>query len=368
MTASLEVARKVLICVVESNAKHRNDIARALMSFYRVEVFEDGHKALDVMTQTPPAALVMDQDLPSINGETLLDKVRKTGTMARMPVILTAQRGSEPSSVPDMCSILSKPFKRSVLLNTISHEVNAGVEKAWEEIEPVQKAALKNTVAQFNQISDMIDEGTPVPYEDVKESCAPLVEAVSNNNYKQILSGVRGHDNYSYVHSLRVATLLSLFGNTIGIKGDDLSTLASGGLLHDVGKMQIPHDVLNKPGKLEGDEWATMQSHVTRTLEFLALNPDLPKGVITIAAQHHEKLNGKGYPNGIKGKELNELARMASIVDIFGALMDRRVYKDPMPPEKALSIMTEMTDELDQHFLMMFRAMLLDAASDVDMT
>ena len=98
-------------------------------------------------------------------------------------------------------------------------------------------------------------------------------------------------------------------------------------------------------------------------MNFLAESQGLPKGVVTIAEQHHEKLDGKGYPKGLKGKELNELARMASIVDIFGALTDRRVYKDPMPPEKALGIMTEMKDELDQSLLGLFRGMLLDAAS-----
>ena len=91
----------------------------------------------------------------------------------------------------------------------------------------------------------------------------------------------------------------------------------------------------------------------------------IPKPVIIIAAQHHEKLDGSGYPHGLKGDDLNDLARMASIVDVLSALTDRRVYKPPMPAEKALSIMTdEMGHHLDQHFLSMFKAMLLDAVVD----
>ena len=161
-----------------------------------------------------------------------------------------------------------------------------------------------------------------------------------------------------------MATFLSLFGHTIGIKGDDLMMLSTGGLVHDIGKMSIPNEVLNKPGRLEGDEWATMQSHVSRTLAALENSSDIPHAVITVAAQHHEKLDGSGYPKGLKGKELNDLARMATIVDIFGALTDRRCYKDPMPPEKALDIMTDMVGALDMQLLVLFREMLLDATSE----
>ena len=161
-----------------------------------------------------------------------------------------------------------------------------------------------------------------------------------------------------------MATLLSLFGSAAGVKGDELLTLASGGLLHDAGKMSIPHDVLNKPGKLDEAEFIVMKSHVPETIKFLCGNPEIPKAVLDIASQHHEKINGTGYPNGLKGSELNELARMASIVDVFSALTDRRVYKPPMEPEKAIKIMTEeMTTHLDQNFLRLFQAMLLDATS-----
>jgi putative nucleotidyltransferase with HDIG domain len=191
------------------------------------------------------------------------------------------------------------------------------------------------------------------------------VNAVAQHDFKGILNGVKEHDNYSYAHSLRVATLLSLFGHTLGLKKEDQLVLASGGLLHDAGKISIPHEVLNKPGRLTEPEFMVMKSHVTETIKFLNNSPDMPKPVIIIAAQHHEKLDGTGYPNGLKGGELNDLARMASIVDVFSALTDRRVYKPPMEAETALGIMTEqMKSHLDQHFVSLFKSMLLDAVID----
>ena len=366
-----DIARKVQVCVIDGNQRHRDSICQALNSFYQVRVFDDAERAMAELRDTPPAVVIVDEEIPPVGGWKLSERISADDILARVPLIYTTQFADSDFSKHARAKgrdALVKPFRRSALLNAISSQINQGVESAWDNIEPVQRSALKQTVSMFNGISDLIDEGAPLPYDDVKESCAPLVEAVSSHSFKDVLKGVRGHDNYSYVHSLRVATFLSLFGHTIGIRGDDLLTLSTGGLVHDVGKMSIPHDVLNKPGRLEGDDWETMKSHVGRTIDFLHNNATIPKGVITIAEQHHEKLDGTGYPNGLKGGELNELARMASIVDIFGALTDRRVYKDPMAPEKALGIMGGLKDEVDQSLLALFREMLLDAASGLETT
>ncbi len=370
MNVSTEVSRKVLVFIIDGNPDHQEDFARALNSFYQVAHIHDPAGVVERLAATPPAAIVLDEDIAPGGGLAIIKDIRAVADLAEVPVILTSTHlKSEIFEAAKRLGVearLLKPFKRAVLLETLSKQVNRGVEEAWEAIEPIQQAALKQTVNAFNEISDLIDHGQPLPYGDVKESCQPLVTAVGNNDFKDLLKGVRGHDNYSYVHSLRVATLLSMFGTTIGIKGDDLLTLATGGLLHDVGKMSIPHDVLNKPGKLDGDEWNMMKSHVANTVEFLENSPDMPRGVLTIAGQHHEKLDGTGYPNGMAGDDLNELARMATIADIFSALTDRRVYKDPMPPEKALSILTGMKDGVDQHLLVMFQGMLMEVASGLD--
>ena len=259
--------------------------------------------------------------------------------------------------------LVERPFSRSSFHNALSAGINSGIETKWESIEPIQQAALKSTLTSFNSIADLVADGKPIPYEDVRDNCTSLVEAVQNNNFKDILAGVSQHDNYTYVHSLRVATFLTMFGNTLGIKGDDLLTLSSGGLLHDVGKMHIPHEVLNKPGKLTDEEFMVMKSHVNCTMDVLAETTELPKGVLIIAGQHHEKLDGTGYPHGIAGANVGELTRMATIIDIFSAITDRRVYKDPVPPEQALKIMVNMKDQLDQSLLSVFRGMLLDAAT-----
>ncbi len=358
---------KEVVYVVTSSPTHLEELQQALLSFYLIRTFSDARAATAVSAQNPPTAVVLDEDFLSGKPGDVMRQLAENEKTKNVPIIFTFKKGRLNLYMKDLgrpeISCLEKPYKRSELIGAISSQVNKKIEKTWETIEPVQRKALTNTLESFNSIADLIDEGQPVPYENVKESCAPLIEAVSGGSYKDLLKGVRGHDNYSYVHSLRVATFLSLFGSNLGIKGEELTTLSTGGLLHDVGKMQIPHDVLNKPGRLSEDEFGVMKSHVTKTSHFLALTEHLPDGVIIIAEQHHEKLDGSGYPKGLKGGQLNELARMASIIDVFGALTDRRVYKDPMSPEKALDIMGDMQGHLDQHFLALFREMLLDAAT-----
>ncbi len=227
----------------------------------------------------------------------------------------------------------------------------------------LQRQALIGTLELFNGVSDVIGKGEPIAYDTVRIACKPLVEAIANNDYQSILHGVRDHDNYSYVHSLRTATFLALFGSSLRLCEDEQTLLATGGLLHDIGKMTIPHEVLNKPGRLTGAEFAIMKNHVTASVNYLKGCRDLPRGIIAIAAQHHEKLDGSGYPLGLRGNKLDRLARMASIIDVFSALTDRRVYKAPMDAETALTMMVdEMASHLDMTLLRLFRQMLLDGA------
>ena len=355
-----------LIAVIDAHAGFRAQVAQALVSLYRVTEYPDAERALHGLRAAPPSIILVDERIAPRGGFELIAQLRLDPTLAAIPAVITSKH--EPSVIDEalrQCGAdgcLVKPFRRSTLINLVTALINKQVEANWENLPVRAKAALKGTVEVFNNISDFIAAGEPVPFDSVKDACGPLIDAVANNDFKGILSGVREHDNYSYAHSMRVATLLSLFGHTLGLPQADQLVLASGGLLHDTGKISIPHEVLNKPGRLTEEEFSVMKSHVTETIKFLDLTHDIPKPVIIISAQHHEKLDGTGYPFALKGAQLNELARMASIVDVFSALTDRRVYKPPMPAEDALKIMTgPMAHHLDQHFVSLFKAMLLDA-------
>lgn len=360
---------KNLVAIVDGNERHRAQLSAALLSFYRMVEYPDSMRAMAALGIMRPQVLVVGEETPIGGGYALVRKLRLLQEFQTLPIIMIVSKDDQGTQdAVRQCgasAFLVKPYRRSSLIRAISSLVNSKVEQSWEILPPTQRKALKGTVEIYNSISDVIERGEPIAYSNVTDACTPLVEAVNTHDFKTILSGVKDHDNYSYAHSLRVATLLSLFGHVIGLPESEQLLLASGGLLHDVGKMSIPHEVLNKPGRLTEDEFVVMKSHVDHSVLYLKANAEIPKGVITIAEQHHEKLDGTGYPHRLPGSKLNELARMAAIVDVFGALTDRRVYKPPMPAEKALGIMRdEMSNHLDGKLLLLFREMLLDAAVD----
>ncbi len=359
-------ARRVYI--IDANSKHWTDTVNALSALYNVAYYSDQGAALDAIAFDPPTAVVLDENVLPRGGLPLLREICCVPDLDKLPIICTAT-SERNSFLADAIGLgvqttLVKPFRRSALLQALSTEINGKIERSWVRIEPIQRAALRRTTQVFNGIAELIGQGAPLPYESVRDACEPLVEAVSADRYKDMLHGIREHDNYTYVHTLRMSIFLAVFGHAIGVRGNDLLVLAAGGLLHDVGKISVPHRILNKPDRLSDAEMQTMRSHVTNTSMFLRGSPGVPRGALAIAEQHHEKLDGSGYPHGLKGKELNELARMATIVDIFGALTDRRAYKEAMEPERALHIMARLGGLLDQYLVGVFRTVLLDAAKD----
>lgn len=362
-------SNRALVAVIDGNCDNRALVAKALTSFYHVEDFPDVESAAAAFAKAAPAVLVLDDRVTLRSGRPAVPALRRSPTFKQSRIILCSSkarilnRESDPED-GEADAVLAKPFRRSELINTISGLVNSTVEAGWRNLAPHHHATLRGALATFNGIADLIDRGEPLDYETVTRSCNPLIDAVSKSEHKILLKNVRGHDNYGFVHSLRVATLLALFGYTIGLKDDALLIMATGGLVHDIGKMSISHEILNKLDPLTDQEWITVRGHVNSAAHYLREFSNVPKGVLTVAEQHHERLDGSGYPAGLKGSQLNDLARMAAIVDTFVAMTDRRAYKEPMDPEAALGIISaEMTAQLDQRLLKLFREMLLDAAA-----
>ncbi|MEI8394659.1 MAG: HD domain-containing phosphohydrolase [Rhodospirillaceae bacterium] len=361
-----------LLVIVDPAGRHRHQIAGALANFYRVLEFSDTEAAFRELGRVAADLILIDDLTPPRGGYEfvrLLRRDRMRG-LSEVPMVITSRRAEpEVHDLGSECGAdawLIKPFRYSALMKCITSQLNRRVEARWEALPPVQRAALKGTLDVFNSLSEIIETGSRLEYSIMKQACAPLVEVVGHHDFQTLLRGVKEHDNYTYAHSVKVATMLCLFGHVIGLNQSEQMQLACGGLVHDTGKMMIPLDVLNKPGRLDAGELEVMRTHVPVTIEVLQAGLDIPKGAMIIAAQHHEKLDGTGYPHGLKGKEINELARMAAIVDVFSALTDRRPYKPPMTAENALTIMTgDMINHLDQPMVRMFRELMLDTERDL---
>ncbi|MNG70833.1 Cyclic di-GMP phosphodiesterase response regulator RpfG [compost metagenome] len=161
------------------------------------------------------------------------------------------------------------------------------------------------------------------------------------------LARIRAKDAYLMEHSMNVAILLANFGRYLGLERDVLKELTLGGLLHDVGKIMTPDAVLNKPGKLTDEEFGVMRQHVVHSYDILSNTAGITPTMLEVAANHHERLDGTGYPQRLKGDQLSLYTRMSGIVDVYDAVTADRVYKQGMQPTQAFRILLK---GINQHF------------------
>ena len=173
------------------------------------------------------------------------------------------------------------------------------------------------------------------------EQMEPMVEKMAssilrNSGALLSLTRIKNKDEYTFQHSVGVAALLIAFCRGLGLDEETLRQAGIGGMVHDVGKMQTPDSILNKPGKLTDDEFTVMRHHVVASREILEITPNISQTALHVAAQHHERFDGSGYPNRLKGEEISLIGQMAAIVDVYDAITSDRVYHKGMAPTEAL--------------------------------
>ncbi len=157
---------------------------------------------------------------------------------------------------------------------------------------------------------------------------------------------VTSYDYYTYTHCIDVATYAIGFGIYLNLSKKQLELLGRAAMLHDIGKKRIPHNIITKNGKLTKEEFEIVKSHPTFSVEVLKESGETNELLLKIIEQHHEKCDGTGYPKGLKEQEIEVLAKIISICDVFNALTTRRTYKDRMNSYEAFKIMNK---EMKKH-------------------
>lgn len=211
----------------------------------------------------------------------------------------------------------------------------------------VTKAKVLHTKGKGIQkrLLDSVAKGLPMDISIPEEFTEHLVGSIDRNpNALMCLTKIREKDSYLLEHSLNVAILLANFAKHMGVNEEDVQELALSGFLHDIGKIKIPDEILHKPGRLTEQEMNIMKDHVyygIRTLEQMGM----PERIVRTIGEHHERLDGYGYPDGLRGNEVSEFGRMIAIVDTYDAITADRCYKPGMPSQKALKILLEDSPE-----------------------
>jgi putative two-component system response regulator len=158
-----------------------------------------------------------------------------------------------------------------------------------------------------------------------------------------LAQAVEQRDHQTAGHCERLAFISLALGMAMGLDRQQLLTLYRGGFLHDIGKVGIPDSILFKPGKLTAEEWMVMRSHTTRGEE-ICRPLDSLRPVLPVIRSHHERMDGTGYPDNLRGDQIPLLARIVQVADIYDALISARPYKPALAPAEALKIIREETD------------------------
>jgi putative two-component system response regulator len=281
--------------VVDDMEANRKLVASILTrDGYLLAFADDGRTAIDMVEGDHPDLVLMDVMMPHLNGFEACQALKRNPATRLVPVVLvTALQNSEDrirgldAGADDF---ISKPFN--------AHELRARV----------------RSLIRIKRYTDDLDTA-----ESVIVSLALTIEA---------------RDRYTEGHCQRLAAYASALGRYIGLSDEDVAALARGGFLHDIGKVGIPDAILLKTDRLTRSEYDVMKQH-TIIGDRLCGELRSLRRVRPIVRHHHERLDGSGYPDGLRGDAIPLLAQITAIVDVFDALTTKRPYKDAMPAERA---------------------------------
>ena len=196
-----------------------------------------------------------------------------------------------------------------------------------EEEHPVAREAYK---AAHHTVSGILEDarlGNALDTESAKKVVTTCVDSLLRNPSALMwMAKIKHVDHYTMEHCLNVCILGIAFGRHLRMDEAELVKLGAGGMLHDVGKMQIPSEIINKPGRLSAEEFAEMKKHPEIGRDLLMKSQGSMSYAVDVALNHHEQMDGKGYPRGLFAKELSQYSKIIAIVDAFDAMTSDRCY------------------------------------------
>lgn len=276
----------------------------------RVSCLKTGEDAVQFLAKNRPDLILLDIHMPGMDGFQTMTAIREDKA-ADIPVIFltadddsnTEKRGLELGAV----DFIKKPFVPEVLLLRVRHTIDLSRLQADLEHEVFKKT--QEIAAQHEKL-----------------------ERISMQIVKALSGAVDAKDAYTNGHSLRVAEYSKEIARRAGLCGKAQDDIYMMGLLHDVGKIGVPDAIINKPARLTDEEFAVIKTHPVMGAKILKNIKDFPE-LTTGARWHHERYDGKGYPDGIAGEEIPLEARIIAVADAYDAMSSRRSYRDVLPQE-----------------------------------
>ena len=315
------------VLVVDDEEPNRALLQRLLSrDGYAVSAVADGESALASIAQRPPDVILLDVQLPGLNGFDVCRRIKQSERTRLTPVVMVTALNAVESRIDGITAgaddFLSKPFN--------AEELRARV----------------GSLLRLKHYTDELESA-----EAVIVSLALTVEA---------------RDPYTDGHCRRLARYSVALGEALGLSAADLKALRLGGYLHDVGKIGIPDAVLLKPGKLTEAEWEQMRNHPQLGAQML--DSTTLRDVHQWVLAHHERPDGRGYPSGLRGDQIPLEARILAVADAFEAMMADRVYRSGMPVAQAIQELIRCSgSQFDPQVVdAMLQSLGVDAPHDLD--
>ena len=280
-----------------------------------------------------------------------VDKIQQLGVHE---VYIDTEKGLDSPEGVDAQAIQSQ---QQHCMDTLSN--SPGERQYSEQMAREQHTANRVHTQASTLVQDLmqrVKQGQSIELEAVEQVADDMLHSLfRNQNALSCLTRIRNKDQYLMEHSVNVAILMGILAKSLGYKIETLQALVTGALLHDIGKIVIDDAILHKQGKLNSDEWAEMQRHVTYGEAVLDATEGISPIAKLVCAQHHERLDGTGYPRGLSAEHIAHYGKLAAVVDVYDAITADRVYHQGMSPTAAMKKMIEWSDShLDKALVYQF--------------
>lgn len=257
-------------------------------------------------------------------------------------VLLLAKGTKLDSSIRELLQELNS-INFNTFIKVDLDERTLKFDKVVELDKAVKERAVQTLSYMFNESTEVEDS-----IDDVNTLSNSITEIILSSDSLSIsLEALKCSDEYTYKHSLDVATISTLIGRGLGLKAKELKDLATAGLLHDIGKRNISKEILHKNGRLDDQEFEIIKQHPVFTYKLLQPLDQVSEVIKQACLQHHEKWNGTGYPLHLEGQNINYFARILAVADVFDALVTDRPYHKHYTPSDAIEMMNSMIGHFD---------------------
>ena len=293
------------ILIVDDSPTNLQFVESVLNDKYKLALAKSGERAIKFLEKNKVDLILLDIMMPEMDGFETFECIKQIPLNAETPVVFLTADVDVENEIKGLnmgaVDFVRKPFIPEVMINRINH--------------------ILQLTELMNDLEKKVEEKTA------------QIEQISFATIATIASMIEAKDSYTKGHSVRVSEYSARLAKKIGWSDQEVQNLKYIALLHDIGKIGIPDSVLNKPGKLSEIEFDIIKSHTTIGADILKDIETIP-GVFVGAKYHHERYDGKGYPNNLVGEEIPEIARIICIADAFDAMNSKRVYRDNLSIEK----------------------------------